>query len=610
MAPKKKAAAVKPAKAGEDATATTPSPPPETASPAPSPAPSPNSPAPSATGLPTESTPKPAKASSPKPGKKAAAADATAAAAEAASPPPPPPPPPKPEPFRYPVEPFGSRSPLLSDVAEVSSGYNLIHWCALAHSLPPPPPPPLVDNEATSAVKKERKHRRVKPVASPEPEEESIARRVRMTAEEAQQKIDEHAKAVMKMRLEQRERDQRHLEAQLRRAEEESVAIQRAELQARQNREDELRRRLQAMQERKEARELEYAISEKRMRKVLQRASPLQEKVREFEEAEKAHEAEVLAEIKSKRHGNILDGVEHVQQLLNDVKVRSKIHEEELREHWRDVAKHHNVSYQGAAYEAALEDFVKAKHIEDDKKHQRLYYHAKMAEYGRLVTKKKPLSSSPAPEEGSHPGTGGGSALSPAPTVPHGLSAEEQRRVGNEYLREAGFRRRDAPQGLRLKPLTAPEAPEPSDLLRKEEYAAAARRNQLGHEYLRQLREQGDGQRLKKPTELPIDKSSALQEIKQLRIQTNLIERKLVYGSTPPPPAVGQRRATSEVTKNRLATRDVGFADDDDDEDSYGHSHQGGDEVSYVDVVNAKLEMLKRLEYLRKHAADKTKTRW
>lgn len=515
------------------------------------------------------------------------------------------------------VEPFESRCPILQHMVTVLLSRDRYPSLFLATAAGVDG---LLLNNNDQADKPKKKKKKPVASASPPPTESPTPAavspaRVRKSAEEAQHMIDEHAKAVQRLRDKQKERDRRKLERELLRIEEEADAMKRLEEEQRQKREEEIRQRIDIIQQRKEQRQIDHELSMQRVRGVLNRPSKLEvleEKYVAQQKEEEARQAAILAEKKAKAHIPITEGLDDVQKLLRQVRERAKIREAEMKEHIREVERQHHIPHQGRAYDEAMQEFVKARHGFDDDRHQKLYKQTKMAEYGKVVGQMARIQ-----QERSQERSNSSNNMSEPRRLSHGdeastghagqLSHEERSKLGQHYLREWGWRR--LPPGLKLQPLSAPT---PGELQRKAEYEFVKQRESKGLEYLRQLREQADLVRNKKPKE-SFDKSAVVQEIKNLRVQTNLLERKILYGNVSKDPSGtngsdknGLTSSSSETTNHPRKAREshIHFEDNDTPENTErGRGANGGeDSTSYIDVVYAKIEMLRKLEELRKRA--------
>lgn len=241
---------------------------------------------------------------------------------------------------------------------------------------------------------------------------------------ETMAKVMEEKKKARDMRKERRKKEREKLQLELAEAERRAMEAKEARDQERQRREEELRDRLEHLRERKAQRELEFLVSEKRAQQV--RASKsladvIEEQFQQKLAEEEAERQRRLQERREKLHAPVLTGIEAIQRHFKLVEERKKRKEEELRQRREEIAKLPMPErYHGHSYENAIEDYVKFKNGENDLRHQRLYKHAKMQEYGNLV--KRLYMPAPAPIHGDF-----GDPPHPTPAS-IGLDSEARRR--------------------------------------------------------------------------------------------------------------------------------------------------------------------------------------
>ncbi len=154
-------------------------------------------------------------------------------------------------------------------------------------------------------------------------------------------------------------------------------------------------------------------------------------------------------------------------------------------------------------------------------------------------------------------------------------------------MRNAGARK--LPPGLKLQPLKTPV-----DENLVAEVSMVRDREKKGLQYLRELREKVELVRGSKKKEV-FNKTEFVEEIKQIRIQTNLMERKLLYGQQQQFESADNQVPSDDNTRRHQSK--IHFKGD-----SSISSLTQDETSSYIDVVNAKLAMLRKLEELRRRA--------
>ena len=463
---------------------------------------------------------------------------------------------------------------------------------------------------AFAATKRKPPKPKKKPV-EPEPEPEPEPPKPRMTLEEAQKKIEEHSKAVVVFRKTRQERDKKRLETEMKRAEQFAEQVRQKEEEQRRQREETLRQNLERLKQKREMRELEHEISEQRVKKLLhaQNANDaILAKQLQLEQQEEARRREVL-QAKRERMDHVVSDLTKVRELLKNADERSKMRQAELREHLQEIEKQRHVHYQGANYEKALEEYTKCRHGPEDDKHQRLYRVAKMQEYGKLVAQlaKVNLDNSTASDEAQntakahHHHHQQQEPAHPSATILNPLSPSDRAKVGNNYLREGFTDKSPLPPGLKLVPLLKPEAQEIEEAKKKNKA-----RTQLGLDYLKEARKIGQQYNNSPHRDAkPLDKSEVMKAVHDIRVRTNLVERRIMYGR--------------ENLTNNSAARSQSALGPDEVEAAFPTSigrvrllppkkavspstspRAGEEDPSYVEVINAKIEMLKKIEMLRR----------
>jgi len=439
--------------------------------------------------------------------------------------------------------------------------------------------------------------------------------RLKLSVDELKQKIETHARTAHEIRERERERERRRLEVELARVAAEAEASRRVEEERRLQREEQIRERIEQIQIRREQRELEHEVSKRRQRVngggVV---SPLKNVDRYAERAamqaveEEQRRQRILADIRERAHAPTLGGLDRVAQLLEQVKEHGRKREAEMREYRIATERNYVPVYQGRSYEDAMLEHSKAKHSHDDEKHERLYKQLKMNEYGKMVGQLMAPKSTDTSTARVHPS-------SPTPAIRESGTDAKRKKLGDEYLRTNGARK--YPPGMKLEPLTT--LIDPDKAAREAELEIVKEREKKGLQYLRELREKVELVRQQKPKEV-FNKSAVVDEIKHLRIKTNLLERRLLYGTGESTGAIGTGTSSSvelhgltdSSTLHRNRDRAVGSGVTFDDGVAPGatsRSLQPFEQASFVDVVHAKLEMLRKLEDLKRHAG-RDDARW
>lgn len=423
-------------------------------------------------------------------------------------------------------------------------------------------------------LKSKKRAAKVKSLDKPQ-EVEVSQNRSRPSIDEIMTRISEHTRHANEIREREREKAQLMLNQEIMAAKQEAELAKQSEHRKKQEKENLIRCRLEAIQARREQREFEHEVSKQRSRAIAQQHSFESHTVRthrSFEEQEEEHRKQVLAKIHERAHKPVTEGLEEVTRLLSQVREKARRREIEMREHREAVEKGYSPVYQGRVYDEAMLELAKARHNADDDKHQRMYKQAKMMEYGRVVAQVRAMKAEKSVERKRD--------VSHTPTVKNPVSDAERKKIGDEYLRTSGARK--FPEGMRLAPLTAPD---PVRLAQDADFAKVKERDRKGLQYLRELREADlvRGQ----PARETFNKSQVVDEIKQMRVRTNVLERKLLYGSH-------DDHVLKDLPPERHSK--VTF----DDQQVAQTSWKA--EASFVDVVNAKLEILKKIEDLRKRA--------
>jgi hypothetical protein len=482
---------------------------------------------------------------------------------------------------------------------------------------PDGPLPPYGNLMCAFAATKRKPPKPKKKAVEVEPEPEPEPYRPRMTAEEAQRMIEEHTKAVSEIRKTQAEKDKQKLEREVKRAAKLADEMRQREENVRRAREEKLRKNLEALRQKREARELEHEISEQRVKKILSAQSAndmILAKEMQLEREEEERRQQALA-AKRQRMDHVVTDLTKVRELIRNAEERQKLRALEIREHILETERQRPVFYQGTTYERALEEFTKVRHGPEDDKHQRLYKAAKMQEYGKLVSQLAKISvdtSDGEEERKERPPRQHHRHQDPPPnpttTVLNALSPVDRAKIGNNYLKEGFVDKSPLPPGLKLQPLLKPEAAEI-----KESNEKNKARTQLGLDYLREARRIGQqfNNSPQRKDQKMLDKSEVMKEVKEMRMRTNLVERRIVYGTDMDPSQQRSRSAMDDapdgpfqqdasVGRARILPmkRGTGAATP---TPAGGQSPRvGGDDPSYVEVVNAKIAMLKKLEMLRR----------
>jgi hypothetical protein len=313
----------------------------------------------------------------------------------------------------------------------------------------------------------------------------------------------------------------------------------------------------------------------------------IKHKIEAQEREEEERRKQILFQIHQRYHAPVTEGVAEAQVLLDRSKELARHRAAEMRRHREEVDDSVQSFYQGKHYEDAMRQFARARHGADDYKHDRQYRLAKMSEYAKVVGEMSKRTQTQQQSQAV-------SRSAPIMPIQHqapNVSVEARRRQGDEFMRNAGARK--LPPGLKLQPLKTPVN---EDLVA--EVGMVREREKKGLQYLRELREKVELVRGNTKKEV-FNKSEMVDEIKQIRIQTNLMERKLLYGQQPRQdqhPTDEQLLLADDENSRRRNPSKIHFADD-------GSSSATQDETSsYIDVVNAKLAMLRKLEELRRRA--------
>lgn len=431
--------------------------------------------------------------------------------------------------------------------------------------------------------RKSNREKKKRVVESHAENEQSEPEKPRVSPEELQRRIAEHNKIREDLREKLKERERKRVENEIARAMEDALEAQMLEEERKRQREKDIQERLEAIQQRREKRELEHEVSKRRSRAVRHEPSSVEVlKTRALvqERDEEERRKMVLNQIHERYHAPVMKGVDTARDLLERSKELARQRAAEMRRHRDEVDESAQSFYQGKLYEEAMRQFARARHGPEDHRHDQQYRLVKMNEYGRVVgemTKKHHQATS----------VSRSATASPQPLF-CGLSVEERRKQGDDFMRTAGAKK--LPPGLKLQPLRTPV-----DETLQAEVEMVRDREKKGLQYLRELREKGElvrGQREKEP----FNKSVVVDQIKQLRVQTNLLERKLLYGQQQSRDSHVSRGSNGDNGSKRQASR-IHFSDD-----STGNLQEDNEASSYIDVVNAKLEMLRKLEELRRRA--------
>ena len=397
------------------------------------------------------------------------------------------------------------------------------------------------------------------------------------STEESKQLILEHRQSMLQLRKQRKaaEKERKRLEIE----EGERIAQRRMmeEIALREEKERRMEERLAALRQRREARELEFLVGERRAKEVLTRRT-LTDKY-EAEYAKKLEEEDeerrrALEERRERMRAPIHAGIEEADRMIREVEAKKERRAQEVRAQLEEAERTAPVHWHGKSYLYATEEYVKNKHGNEDQKHSALYRHAKMQEYGKLVkhiaAEDTPHYSHPAlrssstgPGDYHHasPSPNDGRKTAPPTVAKQPASIAERNRAGNNYLREAIREKPPLPPGLKLQPIEREE-----DRLRKE-HEQFKKRKRAGDQYLRELRD-ATGHAQPPP---PEDEEQYLADIRRLKSKANSIENRLAVRGTD---LEGTRQSMGE-----LGAQEVVAESDD-----------------YLEIVRAKLELLNRIE--------------
>jgi hypothetical protein len=233
------------------------------------------------------------------------------------------------------------------------------------------------------------------------------ARQLQIVVDKAvMEKTLEEKRQAREMRKERKRRERERLQEELAEAERQAMEAAKHRDMERGKREEQLRDRLDLLRQRRSERELEFLVSEKRAQQVRASKSLADVIQEQYEAKERAAEEErqrLLHERRERLHAPVLTGVEAVQRHFSMVEDRKARKAEELKERQSTIEQRNSAMqepYHGSSYEMAVESHIRFRNGDADTKHQRLYKHAKMQEYGNLVKRLYgPVSRTPQPSD-------------------------------------------------------------------------------------------------------------------------------------------------------------------------------------------------------------------
>lgn len=405
---------------------------------------------------------------------------------------------------------------------------------------------------------------------------------------EAANRIKDQMKQTQAMRRERRKAEREKLARDIELAEAHAKVVAERLEQERQEKERQLNERLAALKAKREERELEYLIGERRAMKILH-AKNLSDVMKEqFDDRMRDEQAIKEAAWEKKRatlRGPVVDGLDDVARRIKETEERRLQRMEELRLSWKELEEQQRGHYhQGASYELAVDEYLKSKHKEDDVQHNRRYRHAKMQEYGRIVramqdaaatelTQQSGPSLTPrtsprarrntrnddtvvmsngAPPPGQpffDPSPSAQRHGLPQPVMPKAsLTPAERNKHGNGFLKEAIKLKSvtPLPPGLRVAPL--------DEARRKQEHDRFVLRKQKGDAYLRDLRQMG----LVKAPQYD-DEYEFIGDVRRLKSKVHRLENECLFdeghpGAASPPAPPHSSPSASLMSKGNLAS--------------------------------------------------------
>jgi fused signal recognition particle receptor len=186
-----------------------------------------------------------------------------------------------------------------------------------------------------------KKKKRAKPVPQPaESAPEISAARERISEEELRKRIVSHNQTRAEIREKEKDRERRRMEHELSRGEEMAAEIQRQDDDRRRRREEELRDRLEAIQQRREKRELEHEVSKRRARRTQEEPNSMEvikHKIEAQEREEEERRKQILFQIHQRYHAPVTEGVAEAQVLLDRSKELARHRAAEMRRHREEV---------------------------------------------------------------------------------------------------------------------------------------------------------------------------------------------------------------------------------------------------------------------------------
>jgi hypothetical protein len=363
------------------------------------------------------------------------------------------------------------------------------------------------------------------------------ARQLQIVVDKAvMEKTLEEKRQAREMRKERKRRERERLQEELAEAERQAMEAAKHRDMERGKREEQLRDRLDLLRQRRSERELEFLVSEKRAQQVRASKSLADVIQEQYEAKERAAEEErqrLLHERRERLHAPVLTGVEAVQRHFSMVEDRKARKAEELKERQSTIEQRNSAMqepYHGSSYEMAVESHIRFRNGDADTKHQRLYKHAKMQEYGNLVKRLYgPVSRTPQPSDFVPPPPP--FVTAPHQQQPHGICSPvvvkesqapaERNKAGNQYLRQALATKPAPPPGLKLEPIKD---------ARNEEFDRFKERKKKGDKYLREVREL-PLRRSHSSLHASRDDEEMLQEIRRLKAKTASLENRLHGGA-------------------------------------------------------------------------------